>query len=162
MTKSCSARTDYLICSIPTVDITDSYRSQATFAIRPNPMRRSTNQLRNLAASVMLIAIASLSGCRSICLSPPNDSYLADCSSDCFQPGTQPIASLQRPYVGQRLSGGLHDNWISRKIASHNEAKNAPPWPRFHPLPSHPVFYPPAADDMALDPVRFGEFESAQ
>lgn len=50
-------------------------------------------------------------------------------------------------------------NWVKAKIAQ----KQAPEWPRFHPLPTHPAFAPapPMGDESQIIYGRFGKMELA-
>ncbi len=90
-------------------------------------------------------------------------------SSQVVPGANYPPHLLQRPFPGRELAGNvrarvsdkLHNNFVTRAIAEHEEAKAAPPWPRFHPVPAHPVFYPPQIDETPLDPLILGEFEPA-
>jgi len=43
--------------------------------------------------------------------------------------------------LGAKARGHLHDNCLTRTAHAHRAAKNAPPWPQFHPLPTGPVFF---------------------
>ena len=66
------------------------------------------------------------------------------------------------PHIGSRLKSWgakagshLHDNFITRAVDAHKanklakiEAKNAPPWPTFHPVPTGPVFFPTTSDEQ--------------
>jgi len=95
------------------------------------------------------------------------------------------------PHIGTRVKSWgakagshLHDNFVTRAVDAHNahklakiEAKNAPPWPTFHPVPTGPVFFPTTNDEpeenvltekMAkelysrpLPTTNYGQFEGA-
>jgi len=65
------------------------------------------------------------------------------------------------PHIGTRVKSWgakagshLHDNFITRAVEAHKanklakiEAKNAPPWPTFHPVPTGPVFFSTTSDE---------------
>ncbi|MCU0708648.1 MAG: hypothetical protein MUF23_10170 [Pirellula sp.] len=47
---------------------------------------------------------------------------------------------------------GCHEKW-----AKHREMANAPPWPKFHPVPVEPAFTPRASDWQPV-PNSYGHF----
>ena len=76
-------------------------------------------------------------------------------------PGGYPPHMPALPHIGTRIKSWgakagshLHDNFMTRAIEAHKanklakiEAKNAPPWPTFHPVPTGPVFFPTTSDE---------------
>jgi len=43
--------------------------------------------------------------------------------------------------LGAKAKGHVQDNCLTRTAHAHRDSKNAPPWPRFHPLPTGPIFF---------------------
>jgi hypothetical protein len=113
-----------------------------------------------------------------------------ECSTDsCFAPtdlqSGQPIHMPALPFIGSRFkswgaqaSGHLQNNFITRSVDAHKarrlakiDAKNAPPWPTFHPIPTRPVFFPDHSSVMdnqseilnSPNPTaNYGQFEPAR
>ncbi len=67
------------------------------------------------------------------------------------------IMKAKLEFHGERLQGGvgrcsekLSEGWYSSRIVQwaekHREQKNAPPPPKFHPIPTHPAFFPERDD----------------
>lgn len=59
----------------------------------------------------------------------------------------------------QRSTDPFRQAWYrcQDKIARHREQAHAPPWPKFHPVPSEPAFTPRDAA-VSLPPEAFGSF----
>jgi len=93
-----------------------------------------------------------------------SDSFLPE---TCFA-GTDPqnghlVHAAVLPNIGSRFKNWgaqagshLHNNFVTRSMDAHKarrlakiEAKNAPPWPTFHPIPTRPVFFPD--DSQVMD-----------
>jgi hypothetical protein len=101
--------------------------------------------------------LMSASGCCSLCTLPSMD-FPAPPDRCCDECGLLP----------DQLMARACDNRFSRAIDRHKAAKNAAPWPRFHPVPTYPVFYPNSQTDSVveptqslLQPTQLGGFDSA-
>ncbi len=120
----------------------------------------STNNRIQLALALILTAF---SGCHAVStpyrlgplLAPASSCSSQDCS-ECPN-GTGDTSSGGA--LPARLCARVHDNFIHHKIAEHREAKALPPWPRFHPLPTRPVFYPKQEPEIELQPELLGTFQ---
>lgn len=115
-------------------------------------------------AALFLMLGFVLTGCHT-----PHFAQNTNSGCDCFalsEGGCDtcpPLIGHGLPRPPGNLLGRLHkQNFVARKIADHKEAKAAPPWPHFHPLPTHPAFYPEPVSQDSLHPGVYGEFESAE
>jgi hypothetical protein len=102
--------------------------------------------------------------CAETCANEPctSETHTTDSCLNITGPqNDRPFNAPALPYLGSRIRAWgsqagqhLHDNVFTRSIDAHKarrlakiEAKNAPPWPTFHPIPTRPAFFP---DDSQL------------
>ncbi len=62
----------------------------------------------------------------------------------------------------RRIHQHLHQNKLSEWAAKKREQANAPPWPRFHPLPTRNVFYPEDLSETPKPTEQYGQFGVAK
>jgi hypothetical protein len=134
----------------------------------PQPLnfdrKRSAFSAKATGLATFALMITSLSGCHT-----PHFGREPTGGCDCY-PLLGDVCGNCTPLIGHgfprppgNLLGRLHHNSIiAQKIAEHKEAKAAPPWPHFHPLPTRPALYPEPASQDALHPGIYGEFESSE
>lgn len=125
-----------------------------------------------------------IEGCTSSVSLEPNEGGAVICA-DSFNIGCSTSSrsggrlGCHDKLAGARLVGHLQDNCLSRALAAHKarqaaklEAKNAPPWPTFHPIPTGPVFFPDGSQPIDKGPqgvlsqpsptANYGQFEPAK
>ena len=147
-----------------------------------NTRKRSKPKKRTLLCVAVLLSLNSC-GCVSIRnTSPCGSPKIANCSAFEQNPvdsgGCGPL--FDRRQVMQQWVGKLHPrtflpspitSWagnckercgavgtsIRGWIHTKKEEANAPPWPRFHPIPTKPVFEPEGAES-SISPEVYGRF----
>jgi hypothetical protein len=86
---------------------------------------------------------------------PLNSSGNLGCAADRFE-----IMKAKLGIHGDRLKGGvarcseeISECWYSSRIAQwaakHREKANAPPVPKFHPIPTHPALFPEKEEKLS-------------
>ena len=136
-----------------------------------NEKTQINNQPACLARAVALLFVLMATGCCQMVLRGPSRNEYGSPILDCVDPNQcEPAdqaafnrlqefkANLQmhRGQASARMSDSLHvcsakmsDRWNQSRIAQwkaeHREKLSAPPYPKFHPLPTHPAFYPESA-----------------
>ncbi len=105
-------------------------------------------------------------GCTDNCATEPfspNECSTNPCVASTDPQNGHPIHMPALPYIGSRIktwgaqaSGHFQNNFFTRSVDAHKarklakiDAKNAPPWPTFHPIPTRPVFFPD--DSQVMD-----------
>ena len=147
-----------------------------------NTQKRSKPKKQSLLCVAMLLILTS-SGCVSIRnASPSRTPEIANCSAiehksvdsgECcplydrgevmqlWADKLHPRTLLPTSFTGLasnckercRAVGASFRGWIQAK----KEEANAPPWPRFHPIPTKPVFEPEGAES-SISPEVYGRF----
>jgi hypothetical protein len=121
-----------------------------------------------LAKAIIVFVLAIHTGCCQMVLRGPMRGECGAPLIDCVDPNQCESAEdatfnrlhelranlqMQREIASARISDHFHvcsakmsDSWnqscIARWKAEQREKISAPPYPRFHPIPTHPTFYP--------------------
>ncbi|MDZ4852882.1 MAG: hypothetical protein SGI77_26650 [Pirellulaceae bacterium] len=101
-----------------------------------------------------------VSGCGQI-LIRHDSNYRHDLGCEDIDVSTEPACEIDRlgliksnlSWQGERISSGatqcsdkVSEYWYSSRlgqwVVAKRDAKNAPPYPKFHPIPTHPALYP--------------------
>ncbi len=121
------------------------------------------------------LAVCGLSGCVSIREAPIAHSDWAICDAPIAEP-IAPIAGPIEPIAGpiervhavpvrmcEQSMGWIRGLWYgcADKIEQKRAEANAPPWPRFHPVPTQPAFTDRQMEGQS-DPEAWGAFISEQ
>ena len=147
-----------------------------------NTQKRSKPKKQSLHCVAMLLTLTS-SGCVSIRNASPSGSHqIENCgcleqnsigSGECgplFETGVikqlwaeklHPGRLLPTPITGLAANCSTRCGAVGSSIRGWIQAKkeeaNAPPWPRFHPIPTQPVFEPEGMDS-STSPEVYGRF----
>ena len=105
--------------------------------------------------------------CKSLPVLGISDEIDGECSSSCLEGCEGDRLALMKAklgWQGERLQGGvgrcsekISECWYRSRIAQwaakHREAANAPPLPKFHPIPTHPALFPELCESNHSHPI---------